>query len=60
MQLFVIVNNFASRPIQCPQIDNPTPELITQFHEVYMHEVKRLYDHYKNVYDFDNIPLKFK
>ena len=40
------------RPIQCPQTDPAmmTPELVHEFHQIYLSEVRRIFDTYKNMY----------
>lgn len=48
------------RPIQCPKVINPTPELINEYHELYLKELRRIYDKFKNVYGWQNKPLVYK
>lgn len=36
------------RPIQCPLIENPTAELVNEYHETYLREMRRIFDKYRN------------
>jgi 2-acylglycerol O-acyltransferase 2 len=48
------------RPIPCPKVDAPSPELVNEYHDVYLRETKRIYDKYRNCYGWDDRPLVFK
>lgn len=40
------------RPIQCPQTAaKPSAELIHEYHQIYLSEIRRIFDTYKNTYD---------
>ncbi|KAI8921461.1 diacylglycerol acyltransferase [Entophlyctis helioformis] len=43
------------KPIECPQIDEPTREQIAEYHQKYMDGLQRLYDEHKDVYAADRI-----
>lgn len=47
------------RPIIVPKVDNPSPELVHEYHERYLREVRRLYDTYKNTYNWQQRKLTF-
>ena len=48
------------RPIPCPTVDAPSPELVNEYHDLYLRETKRIYDKYRNCYGWDDRPLVFK
>ena len=48
------------RPIPCPKVDAPSPELVNEYHDLYLRETKRIYDKYRNCYGWDDRPLVFK
>jgi acyl-CoA synthetase (AMP-forming)/AMP-acid ligase II len=47
------------KPLLCPKVENPSPELINEYHELYLRETRRIYDTYKNTYDWQNRKLQF-
>lgn len=47
------------RPIQVPKVENPSPALINEYHELYLRETRRLYDTYKNTYNWQDRRLVF-
>jgi hypothetical protein len=47
-------------PIQCPRVDNPSKELIQAYHQLYMNEIRRLFETYKNAYGWEKRRLVFK
>ncbi|KAI8921462.1 diacylglycerol acyltransferase [Entophlyctis helioformis] len=42
-------------PIDCPKIPNPTREETAKYHKLYLEELQRVYDTYKDVYAADRI-----
>ena len=47
------------RPIQCPLLENPTPELVNEYSEVYLRELRRLFDKFGNaIYSNRTLELK--
>ena len=48
------------RPILCPKVEKPSTELINEYHELYLRETRRIYDTYKNTYEWQSRPLIFK
>jgi acyl carrier protein len=48
------------RPLLLPKVTHPTPELINDYHEQYLRETRRLYDKYKNTYNWQERKLIFK
>jgi acyl carrier protein/1-acyl-sn-glycerol-3-phosphate acyltransferase len=48
------------RPLLLPKVVHPTPELINDYHEQYLRETRRLYDKYKNTYNWQQRKLVFK
>jgi hypothetical protein len=47
------------RPIQCPKMENPSPELVNQYHNLYLKETKRIFMTYRNTYGWENKSLVF-
>lgn len=48
------------KPIIVPKVENPSPELINDYHEQYLRETRRIYDQYKNAYNWQDRKLVFK
>jgi len=48
------------RPIYCPQVVDPSVELINEYHTTYLKEMRRIYDRYKNVYQWQDKKLVFQ
>ncbi len=48
------------KPIILPKVDKPSAELINEYHELFLREIRRLYDTYKNTYDWQDHKLVFK
>lgn len=48
------------KPILVPKVENPSPELINDYHEQYLRETRRIYDQYKNAYNWQDRQLLFK
>eukprot|EP01035_Chromulina_nebulosa_P018287 gene18287-23967_t len=48
------------RPIQCPLVQSPSPELINEYQEIYLREIRRLYEKFKNTHGSENKQLVFK
>lgn len=47
------------RPIQCPQMTEPSPEMVNEYHNIYMRETKRIFEKYKNAYGWKEKQLVF-
>ena len=49
------------RPIQCPHTPAAmmTPELVHEFHQIYLSEIKRIFDSYKNTYGWTDKKIVF-
>jgi 2-acylglycerol O-acyltransferase 2 len=47
-------------PIPCPQVDEPSPELVNEYHDLYLRETRRIYEKYRNAYGWKDKPLVFK
>jgi len=48
------------RPIQCPLMENPSPELVNEYNEVFLREVRRLFDKYGNTVAYSDRSLEFR
>lgn len=50
------------RPISCPKMDKsePSAEMINEYHELYLRETRRIYDTYKNTYNWETKNLIFR
>jgi acyl carrier protein len=48
------------KPIVLPKVEKPSPELVNEYHELFLRETRRIYDSYKNTYDWQNHKLVFK
>ena len=48
------------RPIPCPLVPSPSPELINEYHCTYLTETKRMYDAYRNMYGWRERQLVIK
>ena len=48
------------RPIPCPKVQDPSPELINEYFNTYLIETKRIYDTYRNMYGWQNKSLTLK
>jgi 1-acyl-sn-glycerol-3-phosphate acyltransferase len=53
--LFVI-----GRPVACPQVDKPSPELVNEFHESFLREERRIFEAYKNTFAPAELRLTLK
>jgi hypothetical protein len=53
--LFVI-----GRPVVCPQVDEPSPELVNEFHESFLREERRIFEAYKNTFAPTELRLTLK
>ena len=47
-------------PIPCPKVDEPSPELVNEYHDLYLRETRRIYEKYRNTYGWKDKPLVFK
>jgi acyl-CoA synthetase (AMP-forming)/AMP-acid ligase II/1-acyl-sn-glycerol-3-phosphate acyltransferase len=47
------------RPIIVPKVENPSAELVHEYHEKYLLEMRRIYDTYKNTYNWQNRKMTF-
>jgi hypothetical protein len=45
------------RPILCPQVSDPSPELISEYHDLYLKETRRLFMKYRNTMNWNDKPL---
>ena len=45
------------RAINCPKVENPSPELIHEYYELYCCELQRLYKKYSNTYNWQDRKL---
>jgi 2-acylglycerol O-acyltransferase 2 len=43
------------KPIDVPKIEHPTDEDVNKFHQMYIDELQRLYETYKDVYHKNRI-----
>ena len=48
------------KPMVCPKVENPSPELVNEYHEKYLQATRDLYEKYRNTMGWSNRPLIFK
>jgi len=47
------------RPIQCPHTTKPSAELVHEYHDIYLSEIRRIFETYKNTYGWNEKKLVF-
>jgi hypothetical protein len=53
------ITDLLYRPIPCPRVRDPSPELVNEYHELYMKETRRIFNKFRNVMGWKNKILKF-
>lgn len=48
------------KPIPCPKMPSPSPELVNAYHEKYLQATRDIYETYRNTMGWSNRPLVFK
>ena len=49
-----------NRPIQVPKVADPSPELVNEYYETYLREIRRVYDRFKHIYNWEDRALVLK
>lgn len=47
-------------PLPFPKVADPSPELVNEYHDLYLRETRRIYEKYRNAYGWQDKALIFK